>query len=376
MKIAVNARMLLPGKLDGIGWFAHETLQRIVKAHPEHIFYFIFDRKYDPAFIYASNVRPVVIPVPARHPILWYVYFKMVMPLVLKIIKPDLLFSPEGYMPAYSACKRAITMHDIAYEHFPWSVPKAVLTYYRKYFRRNSIDADLLFTVSDFSKNDLIKTYALPETKIIVVPNGCNPQYQKALGKDIEIAKHKFTDSMPYFIFIGSMFPRKNILRLMNAFNLFKKINNNSSHKLLLVGFETFMKNDYLELKSTLEFGDHIIFCGRVEDIKTLNALLSGAEALTYISLFEGFGIPCLEAMNAGCAVIASNTSSLPEVCGDAAIYVDPLSEAQIANAMVEIVNQPELKESLITKGFARASNFSWEHTAENIWNGLVNLYS
>lgn len=365
--------MLLPGKLEGIGWFAHETLSRMVKEHPEQTFYFIFDRPYDKQFIYSDNVIPIVLSIPARHPVLWYLYFHIAMPILMKRLKPDLFFSPEGYMPPGGKYSKAIVMHDIAYEEFPWSVPKLVLAYYRKFFKANCRKADLVFTVSEFSKEDIVNRYHIDPAKVKVVYNGCNPLYHPTDEANKRTTRQKITGGKPYFIFIGAMYPRKNIPALMRAFDRFKKADI-QGYKLILVGSKTFMAKELDELKQQLKYGGDIIFTGRIASVQELNEILSAATALTYVSLFEGFGIPCLEAMQAGTAVIASNTSSLPEVCGEAALYVIPTTEAHISDAMHRLSTDDNLRQNLISQGFNQVQKFSWDKTSQKIWDALKKL--
>src|ERR1700733_4889976 len=174
MKIAVNTRLLLKNKLEGIGWFSYETLKQMTVQHPEHQFYFVFDRPFDPEFIFSKNITPVVIGPPSRHPVLWYIWFNWSLSRVLKRIRPDLFLSPEGYICLNTNVKTINVMHDIAYEHYPESVPKLVKSYYKYYFPKFAQKAERIATVSQFSKEDIVKLYNIDPDKIKVVYNGFN----------------------------------------------------------------------------------------------------------------------------------------------------------------------------------------------------------
>ena len=134
MKIAVNTRLLLKNKLEWIGWFSTETLKRITTQHKEHQFYFIFDRKYDDAFIFSDNITPVVIPPQARHPVLYYIWFENSIPRLLKKLQPDLFFSPDGYLSLTTKVRSMNVFHDLNFEHYPADLPFSERTYYRHFF--------------------------------------------------------------------------------------------------------------------------------------------------------------------------------------------------------------------------------------------------
>ena len=370
MKIAVNTRLLLKNKLEGIGWFTYETLKRITVAHPEHQFYFIFDRPYSEEFIFSANITPIVSGPQSRHPILWYLFFQISVKKLLRKLKPDIYVSPESYMPLGLHIPSLIVMHDIAYEHYPETVPSLVRKYYKYFFPRFAKQATRIATVSEFSKQDIVKYYSVPESKIHVVYNGFNTAFHPVSDEEKLAIRQKFSGGNPYFVFLGGLYPRKNIARLIQAFELFKK-KNNSPHKLILIGKHVFGTEQLLSQANASEFKNDIIFTGRIDSFEELNALLASAEAMTYVSIFEGFGIPCLEAMKCGSAVIASNTSSLPEVCGDAALYVDPLSVVDIADAMQKISTDTVLKTKLIEASKIQLQKFSWNATADKLWNSI-----
>ena len=367
MKIAVNTRLLLHNKLEGIGWFTYECLKRITIQHPEHHFYFIFDRPYSKEFIFSDNITPIVIGPPSRHPFLWYVWFNWSLASVLEKIKPDLFLSPEGYICLNTNVKTINIMHDIAYEHYPETVPMLVRMYYKYYFPRFAKRADRIATVSNFSKNDIVKQYHVDPSKIKVVYNGCNEVYHPIDDDEKKSVGEKWTWGKPYFIYIGSINPRKNIGNLLLAFQKYKT-EAKSDAKLLLIGKKMFVGNELENILQNLKSGNDIQFLGRVEDINEVNDLISSSIAMTYVSVFEGFGIPCLEAMRCGTAVIASGTSSIPEVCGEAGFYVDPHSIDSIAEGMKKIASDQDLRQVLINKGLEQSQKFSWQKTTDLLW--------
>ena len=174
LKIAVNTRLLLKDKLEGIGWVAYETLRRMVVQHPQDEFYFIFDHKPDPMFLFADNVKPVALFPPARHQFLFVAHFEFALPLALRCIKPDLFFSPDGYLSLRTKVPSVAQFHDLNFEHFPNDMPKLALWHYKRYFPRYARKANRIVTVSDFSKRDIVECYHVDPNKIDVAYNGAN----------------------------------------------------------------------------------------------------------------------------------------------------------------------------------------------------------
>ena len=346
--------------MEGIGWYAYEILKRITKSHPEVEFLFLFDRPFDKQFIFSGNVRGIKIFPQARHPLLYKWWFDFSIPKILKKEKIDLFFSPEGYISLNSNVPAVNVMHDLAFEHFPDHVSKTELKFYKKYFPLYAEKAAEIITVSEFSKNDISKLYKIDPKKINVIYNGVRSGLtSKTVTRERE--------GKPYFIYIGSIHPRKNIKNMMKAFDIFCE--NDPDHELLVVGRKMSKNDEIMELLHELKHHKKIKFLGYQED-HILEKMLKGARALVYIPLFEGFGLPVIEAFKSGVPVITSNTSSIPEVAGDAALLVDPYSVDEVAGAMAKI-NNDKLRNSLSEKGVTRASDFSWDKASEQTWEVL-----
>ena len=369
MRIAVNTRLLLKGKLEGIGWVAYETLRRMVMAHPEVEFYFIFDRQPDPMFLFADNVKPVVLFPQARHPFLFIWFFELSIPHALKKIDADLFYSPDGYLSLRSKVPQVVEFHDLNFEHFPEDMPKIHLWHYKKFFPKFARKAERIFTVSEFSKQDIVKCYGVDPEKIDVAYNGVNEIFAPLTAEQQEQVRAKYSEGHPYFMFVGSLHPRKNLARLFTAFDRFKSRNKNDV-KLVIVGEKRWWTEPIQKAFSAMSCKDDVIFTGRLS-AEDLHQVTAAAVASVYVSYFEGFGIPILEAFKCGTPVITSNVTSMPEVAGDAALLVDPFSEDDIAEAMAKVLDENVRKE-LIEKGRVRAMDFSWDHAAETIWNSLI----
>ncbi len=366
MKIAVNTRLLLKDKLEGIGWVAYETLSRIVKAHPDDEFYFIFDRKPDPKFIFAENVKPVVLFPQARHPFLYVIYFEISLKRALRKINPDVFISTDAYLCLRSKTPQIAVFHDINFEHFPQDFPRLALWHYKKFFPKYAHKAEKIITVSEFSKQDIIDNYGVEPEKINVVYNGANEGFKPISEEERQKIRLQYTSGYQYFMFVGSLHPRKNLVRLFPAFDIFKE-KTGSDVKLLIVGEKRWWTEPIQKAYEAMRHKDDVVFVGHLQ-IDELQRVTATALASVYVSYFEGFGIPIIEAYKCDVPVITSNVTSMPEVAGDAALLIDPFDIESIASAM-ELVMDENVRNSLIEKGRIRCNDFSWDKAAEGWWD-------
>jgi len=367
--IAFNTRLLQKGKLEGIGWYTYETLRRIVLAHPEHEFIFIFDRPFNSDFIFAPNVKAIYAGPPTRHIILFIPWFEITIPYILKKYKVDLFVSPDGHISLLTQKKQLAVIHDINFHHFPKTIPVLVRWYYNFFFPRFAKKAKRIAVVSEYTKNDLVKSYGINPSKIDVTLNGCNERFSpisESLQNEVRI---KFSDGIPYFLFVGLIIPRKNLATLLNAYNIYRK-SGGPRIRLLIVGEKKWWDKAHEFAYQNNEFKEDILFIGRLQ-IEDLRLVMASAFALTFVPLFEGFGIPVLEAFACGTPVITSNTTSLPEVAGDAALLVNPLNAQDISMAMMHLAKSEKLREDLVNKGLARSKQFSWDITASSLWESI-----
>jgi glycosyltransferase involved in cell wall biosynthesis len=370
MRIAVNTRLLLPGRLEGIGRFTNETLKILVADHPEVEWIFLFDRPFDQQFVFGPNVTPVVVWPPARHPLLWTLWFEFMIPRALKKHKADLFLSPDGYNSLSTEIPSVNVIHDLNFEHNPNDVPGWAGRYLRSHFPKYALAAQRVATVSEYSARDIEKTYSINSEKIDVVYNGVDNRFSASSSDQAREVKTRETGGQPFFLYVGSINPRKNIERMLQAFDQFKSENPGMEHKLILAGAKMVWTEGMESTFQGMIFKSDVIFKGMISD-QTLGELLGAAEALVYVSYFEGFGIPVIEAFQAGLPVICSNVTSLPEVAGDSALLVDPYDVAEISAAMVSMANEPQLRSKLIEKGSARKHVFTWQRTADLLWKSI-----
>ena len=370
MKIIVNTRSLLKDRLDGIGWFTYETMKRITLNRPFDQFYFLFDRPFSEEFVFSNNIEPIVIGPPTRHPVLWYYWFEKQLPRLINRLNPDIFVSPDGYLSLKSQVKSLAVIHDINFLHFPKDLPFTSRWFYNHYFPLYAHKADRIATVSEYSKKDIVENYLIEPVKIDVLYNGYNSVYQPVADKIKLEIKSQYCDGFDYFIFIGSLLPRKNVANMLQAYEQFRKM---SSHKIkfVIIGEHFFKTDDIRKTLAKMHFKNDVQFLGRLEPSEIRN-LLASAIALLLVSKFEGFGIPVLEALRCETPVIVSDVASLPEVALDAAIYANPFSPESICDAMIKMLNKKGLREQLIENGKSVCQRYSWDKTSDLFWQSIT----
>lgn len=374
MLIAVNTRLLIKNRIDGTGWFINETLKRITRDHPEHKFVFFFDRQFSNDFIFSDNITARVIHPQARHPFLWYWWFEYSLTGALKKFKPDIFISPDGFLPLSIKIPCIPVIHDLNFHHRPNDLPRIIRNYYNRCFPKFAEKATRIITVSEYSRKDIAESYDIDPDIIDVVYNGADKIFKPATEIEKNETKKRFFSGKDYFVYAGSLHPRKNISALLQAFEDFKK-ETGSDMKLVLAGETLFITPGMKKKLKHMNYRNDIILTGRVST-EDMRLIISSAMVMTFVSHYEGFGIPVLESMQCGVPVIASNTTSIPEVAGDAALYISPGKPETILEAMKKITEDLKLRENLIKKGFVQSRKFSWDKTAKALWESIEKVLS
>ncbi len=372
MKIAVNTRFLLKNKLEGFGWFTYETLRRMVATNPEDEFIFFFDRPYDESFVFGKNVTPIVLFPPARHPFLFIWWYEWSVAKALKKHKPDIFLSTDNFCTLRTEVPTFLVLHDIGWAHPDArdTVPWLVYQYYKFFTPRFLKKARTIICVSEFVKQDVLRHYPfLNREKLTVCHNGCRTDFRPLKDDEKKAVCAQYTEGVPFFVFVGAVHPRKNVHRLIAAFTDMKA-QTGLPHKLVIVGRFAWQTGDVLTAFDNSSYQKDIIFTGYVAD-EQVPLIVGSATAVAYVSLGEGFGIPILEAMQCDVPVVTSNVTSMPEVAGDGAILVNPLSLSDIADALTKLATDSDLRQILIEKGRIQRQKFSWDKTAATLYEVL-----
>lgn len=281
------------------------------------------------------------------------------LPLRLYIKKDiDVFFSPAHYAPRFCPVPTVVTVHDLSYIYFPGDFLKKDLYQLRNWTHYSIHNAAKVIAVSKTTKNDIMKSYQIKEDRISVIYNGYEKE-SKIRNLESKIEKHT---KNPYILYVGTLQPRKNIITLIQAFSKFRETN--PKFRLIVAGKKGWLFESIFDLVSELGLNNDVYFTDYVTD-QQLAFLYKNAFCFVLPSLYEGFGIPILEAMSFGCPVLSSFASSLPEVGGDACLYFDPQNSGELVEKLELIKNDSKLKNSLIQKGKKRVKEFSWKKCAE-----------
>ena len=365
MVIAVNTRFL-NGDLEGYGYYIREIFTRICRSHPGHHFVFLFDRAPQLEFELPSNVSFQVVGPPARHPVLWKWWYDFMIPPVLKKIKADLFVSPDGFCSTKTNVPQVLVIHDLDFIHHPGFNKGSHIYYYRRYTPRCIKKAGKIVTISEFSKEDIVRHYPFAGGKTTVILNGVSKRFTPASFEERASVKASYTAGKEYFLYAGSIHPRKNLINLLKGFSIFKH-RQRSTTRLIICGRLAWKSAAFVQALKTYKYREDVTLTGYIRE-EELARLMASAYCFIYPSLLEGFGLPVLESMASGVPVLTSSDSSMQEICGESALYFDPLDPSSIAAQMMMIYKDEQLRSRLANESVARASNFSWDQAATSLW--------
>lgn len=291
----------------------------------------------------------------------FWTQFGLPMSLFLEKKKPDIFFTPTHYGPRFSPIPTVVSVMDLAFIHYPETFKKRDLYKLKSWTSYSVRNAKKIIAISNSTKDDIIDKYKLDSKKIDVVYPGIKELSSGKLILRMEELEKKYKIKGKYILFVGTLQPRKNIEKLIDAFKLvFEK---DKEVSLVIIGKKGWLYNEILEAPKKLEIENNVHFLDFVSD-DDLPSFYKNAECFVLPSLYEGFGLPVLEAMQNGCPVIISNISSLPEVGGDAAEYFDPYKVEDIAQKIEKVLTDKILRDKMIKKGFEQVKKFSWEKSA------------
>jgi len=366
MKIVINATVITDD-MTGIGYYAYYLLKKLLEIDEanEYIGIFAKDSSYVNKFNF-PNLTKVITRTSLRKPLRRKLWEGFILPFTLKNLKADVYFSPSYVLPVYKlGIPMVVTIHDFSWWIYPETKSKKYAFYMRHVVPYSLKNSDMVIVDSKHTASDLRKFFKFPPNKIKTVYLGINKLYLEDKEPDVkQYLDNKYQIKTDYILAVGTLEKRKNILRLIKAFISLKQ-KKKLIHKLVLVG--KFKQDSFAILKELIQgYKDDIIFTGYV-DSKDLAYLYFGASIFVYPSIYEGFGLPPLEAMSCGVPVATSNISSMPEILQEACIYFDPYDVRDISDKIYEILDNKTLRNKIIEAGYNKVKNFNWDKTANDM---------
>lgn len=364
MIIGIDASRANKKNKTGVEWYSFHLIEQMKKIDSENQYFLYTNNPLEQALKQGpSNFQEVRLKWLPKY--LWTLA-RLSYEMKFGKHKCNLLFVPAHTIPLLNPKKVVVTVHDIGFERYPHLYKWIQRAYHKFTIRFIKKFATKIITVSKFSKQELIEVYKIPAEKIKVVYNGYDSNVYKRLdkqGNEQDQLKEKYQISAPYFMFTGRLEAKKNIASLVEAFGLFKQQNLQDKHQLVLVGAKGYGFDQVEENIKKYQLHNEVVHIDWLSAVE--NAwLLNNADLFVFPSNYEGFGIPVLEAMACGCPVICSNTTSLPEVAGQAAIMFNPKKPMAIVKAMQTVIDNPDVCSALVQKGFEQVQKFSWQKCA------------
>ena len=366
MQVAINARFLLPNRLEGIGRYTYETVSRMALNNPEVTFHLLFDRPFSNEFITAPNIQGHCLGPAARHPWLWYYHYEVRIKRWLEKHQMDLYWGPDAFLAGSpSKTKSILTIHDLAWEHNPAWNPQMVSRFYANWVPTYCTRADHIISISDFTSHDLMDRYSIPSSKVTTVMHG----YDEDKSPDNLEEWQRIALFDPYFLVLGSINPRKNTYNLLKAFVACKDEGKITSDLVFAGALAKGWSSIELRYIQDCFRRSDVHFLGSVSE-KEKEALLFNAKGLVYPSLFEGFGLVLLEAAQYTCPVLTAESTVCQEVLAyytnqEGVVFVDPIS--------LESLGQGLIKLDTIEKGPAIKMRRTWDQVAQELWEIFEN---
>ncbi len=350
----------------GIGRYTRGLVSGLIRFDQDN-HYVLFSAGQDPEYRYwPSNFNLKELPIKERHLTALWQRFHVPLPVELITGLVDIYHSPDFVLPPVLGARTVLTVHDLSFMRHPECSSQALLDYLMEAVPRSVERADLIVADSKSTRRDLMELLQVPEEKILVLYPGLESHFFPMQQDDLlRRLLERYDIGYPYILAVGTLQPRKNFVRLIKAYNILVR-QYHLPHKLVIVGSRGWLYDEIEETISDLRLEGRVHLTGFVKD-RDLPYIYSAAEAFAFPSLYEGFGIPVLEAMACGTPVVTSSVSSMPEVAGDAALLVDPYDVEALAATLWRLIDDVYLQHELCRRGFERKRQFKWRETAKKL---------
>lgn len=371
MKIAFDIQPVLHSNKSGVGFHEDGLIKNIMEEFPEHQYYLeLFtkknrEQKVKTAKKYKAGKKYVKIRECSWFSGTLYRLLFCFLPVPYRFFfreKAEVSHFFNFCIPPGVSGKKVVTIHDMAFRRYPKTVRFRTKMLLRFHLKRTIKRADAIVAVSEFTKQEILHFYHVPEETVFVVPNGVDltifhPNYSQ---DEVEQVKRSYGISGEYFLYLGTLEPRKNLLRLIEAYQKLQQERKEAIPKLVLAGGKGWKDQKIFQAAEQLERKGDLLFTGYIKD-KEVPLLIKGASVFCFPSLYEGFGMPVLEAMACGTPVLTSNRTALAEVAGEAAVTVNPESVEALKEGLSRCYLDPALRQSCREKGLKRVQHYTWK---------------
>ena len=370
MTIAVNANFLTTNYPCNDGDFIFEIFSRLARKYPQHNFIYFFDANFDEKYITSKNIIPVVTGPQIKNPLLLQYRLNYKMPSLLKKYKADIFISSAGYCSLRTKIPQCVVINNLSFLQLPQFFTNRWLSFYKKNTPRFLAKAKAIVTTAEFLKKEIIDKYKTATDKINITYTAASNNFKPSTWQQKDAVKEKYTEGLEYFLYTGPINFGSNLIILLKAFSFFKK-RQKSNMQLLLASKSFATDKDFIKSLASYKYRDEVKLLDNLSE-ENIAQITAAAYTIIYPSLYDGSGTSLLQAMQSDIPVITGNNTVMPEICGDAALYINPTDFNDIAEKMMLLFKDEELRNQLIIKGRQQAAMYNWNNTADKVWEIIL----
>ncbi len=370
MTIAVNANFLNINYPCYDGDFIFEIFSRLAKKYPQHNFIYFFDNNFDEKYITSKNITAVITGPQIKNPLLLQYRLNYKIPSLLKKHKADIFISTGGYCSLRTKLPQCVIINDLSFLQLPQFFSKRWLNFYKRNTEKFLTKAKIIVTTAEFLKNEISDKYKIASDKIDVAYTSASNNFKPSTWQQKDAVKEKYTEGLEYFLYAGPVNTGSNLITLLKAFSFFKK-RQKSNMQLLLMSKSAAIDKDFIKSLASYKYRDEVKLLDNLSD-ENIIQITGAAYAMIYPSLYDGCGTSLLQTMQSDIPVITANNTAMPEICSDAALYISPNDFNDIAEKMMLLFKDEDLRNELIIKGRQQAAMYNWDKTADKVWKIIL----
>ena len=370
MTIAVNANFLNTNYPCYDGDFIFEIFSRLAKKYPQHNFIYFFDNNFDEKYITSKNITTVITGPQIKNPLLLQYRLNYKIPSLLKKHKADIFISTGSYCSLRTKLPQCVIINDLSFLQLPQFFSKRWLNFYKKNTEKFLTKAKVIVTTAEFLKKEIINKYKIASDKIDVAYTAASNNFKPSTWQQKNTVKEKYTEGLEYFLYAGPVNTGSNLITLLKAFSFFKK-RQKSNMQLLLMSKSAAIDKDFIKSLASYKYRDEVKLLDNLSD-ENIIQITASAYAMIYPSLYDGCGTSLLQTMQSDIPVITANNTAMPEICSNAALYISPNDFNDIAEKMMLLFKDEDLRNELIIKGRQQAAMYNWDKTADKVWKIIL----